>query len=97
MDTIKLPITFDKGRMGVLVDGSREYYSQVIAIACQVERGEMPLEVTYGITDPTYTALRKSEIYQVLSVYWPEIKINDISISSADGFGRKRLNVDFGA
>jgi hypothetical protein len=96
MDTIKLPITFDKGRMGVLADGSREYYSQIIAIACQIERGEMPLEVTYGITDPTFTTLRKSEIYQVLSVYWPEIKIREISISAPDRFGRKRLNVDFG-
>ena len=97
MDTIKLPITFDKGRMGVLADGSREYYSQIIAIACQIERGEMPLEVTYGITDPTFTALRKSEIYQVLAVYWPEIKLNEVSISSSDKFGAKRLNVDFSA
>ena len=95
MDTIKLPITFDKGRMGVLTDGSREYYSQIIAIACQIERGEMPLEVTYGITDPTFTALRKSEIYQVLAVFWPEIKVNEVSISSSDKFGAKRLNVDF--
>ena len=97
MDTIKLPITFDKGRMGVLADGSREYYSQIIAIACQIERGEMPLEITYGITDPTFTALRKSEIYQVLAVYWPEIKLNEVSISSSDKFGAKRLNVDFSA
>ena len=97
MDTIKLPITFDKGRMGVLADGSREYYSQIIAIACQIERGEMPLEVTYGITDPTFTALRESEIYQVLSVYWPEIKVNAVSISSPEKFGRQRLNVDFSA
>jgi len=97
MDTIKLPITFDKGRMGVLADGSREYYSQIIAIACQVERGEMPLEVTYGINDPTFSAFRKSEVYQVLAVYWPEIKLNEISISSPDKFGAKRLNVDFSA
>jgi hypothetical protein len=97
MDTIKLPITFDKGRMGVLADGSREYYSQIVAIVCQVERGEMPLEVTYGVTDPTYTAFRTSEIYQVLSVYWPEIKVNEVSVSSPDKFGRQRLNVDFSA
>lgn len=97
MDTIKLPITFDKGRMGVLADGSREYYSQIIAIACRVERGEMPLEIAYGITDTTFTAFRKSELSQVLSVYWPEIKVNEVSISSPNKFGTQRLNVDFSA
>jgi len=96
MDTIKIPITFDKGRMGVLADGSREYYAQIIAILCQVEKGEMPLEVTYGITDPTFTVLRQSEIYQVLSIFWPEIRIREISLSPPDKNGTRRLNVDFG-
>lgn len=95
MDTIKLPISFDKGRMGVCADGSREYYSQIIAIVVQTERGEMPLEITYGITDPTFNALRKSEILQVLSVYWPEIKIKEISLSTPDRSGKTRLNIDY--
>ena len=43
MDTLKFPITFDKGRMAVIEEQTRPYYSQIIALACRIEKNELPL------------------------------------------------------
>lgn len=96
MDTIKFPISFDKGSIALLSDGSNEMYSQIIAILCQTERGEFLLEPTYGVADSTFDTFHKSDIFRLLSIYWPEISVNNILISEPDNNGRRRVTIDFG-
>jgi hypothetical protein len=95
MDTIKFPITFDKGRMSVLEEQTRPYYSQVIAFACRIEKNELPLEITYGVKDSTFQKFRKAELNYTISKFWPEVRITTLEQSEADADGTSRLVVDF--
>ena len=95
MNTIKFPITFDKGRMSVLQEGTRPFYAQIIALACRIEKGELILEQTYGVKDGTFGKFRKSELLYSMSTFWPEIRLTTIDQSSADKNGVSRLVVDF--
>jgi phage baseplate assembly protein W len=96
MDTLKFPLSFNRGRAVTLSENSDDYKAQAIALIARTRRGEMVLEPTYGITDPTFTVFIKSEFYRNVSTFWPEIKISDLSVSSsANAGGVVRLNVSF--
>jgi hypothetical protein len=77
MDTIKFPMSFDKGRIGYLVEGSRDYYAQALSLAIQITPGQLPLEPIYGIKDSTFATFNKSALIQLAAYFWPEIVIND--------------------
>ena len=95
MDTIKFPITFDKGRMSILEEQTRPYYSQIIAFACRIEKNELPLEITYGVKDSTFQKFRKGELNYTISKFWPEVRITTLEQGEADADGASRLVVDF--
>ena len=95
MDTIKLPIVFDKGRVGVLQGNTRDYYNQTVAIACRIEKGELALEPTYGVKDSTFETFRKSELNYTLATFWPEIRIIKLEQDRPDKTGSSRLLIDF--
>jgi hypothetical protein len=95
MDTIKLPITFDKGRISVIEEFTRPYYSQVIALACRIEKGELPLEITYGVKDSTFIEFREAELRYTLNRFWPEIQLTSLRQTEASDTGQRRLIVDF--
>lgn len=95
MDTIKLPITFDKGRMGVLEEFTRPYYSQVIALACRIEKNELPLEITYGVKDSTFIEFREAELRYTMNRFWPEVQLTSVKQTPPDTSGNSRLIIDF--
>jgi len=95
MDTLKLPITFERGRAALLQEGTRPYYSQIIALACRIERGELPLEITYGTKDPTFSQLRESEIRYTVAQFWPEIQLTLVARDRPQATGEQRILVDF--
>lgn len=95
MDTIKLPISFDKGRISVLEEYTRPFYSQIIAMACRMEKGELPLEVTYGVKDSTFITFRESELRYTIGQFWPEIQITTIKQKPVLDSGTIKLIVDF--
>jgi hypothetical protein len=96
MDTLKFPLSFSRGRAIVLPENTEEYRSQAIAILTRTGLGELPLEPTYGITDPTFSVFLKSEFLRNMATFWPEIKINDVSIDRrGDASGTTRLNISF--
>jgi len=95
MDTIKLPLSFDKGRVAVLEEFTRPFYSQVIALTCRIEKGELPLEITYGVKDSTFLDFRESELRYTISKFWPEIQITTIKQEVAKDTGTARVIVDF--
>jgi len=95
MDTIKLPLSFDKGRVAVLEEYTRPYYSQIIAISCRIEKGELPLEVTYGVKDSTFIDFRESELRYTVAKFWPEIQLTTVKQEVAKDSGSSRVVVDF--
>jgi hypothetical protein len=95
MDTIKLPLSFDKGRVSVLEENTRPYYSQIIAITCRIEKGELPLEITYGVKDSTFLEFRESELRYTIAKFWPEIQLTTIKQEIARDSGSARVIVDF--
>lgn len=95
MDTIKLPITFDKGRMSFIEEFTRPYYSQVIALACRIEKGELPLEITYGVKDSTFIEFRESELRYTMNRFWPEVQLTSIKQTEPNDDGRRRVIIDF--
>lgn len=95
MDTIKFPIRFDKGRVGILSENTRDYYNQIIALACRIEKNELVLEPTYGVRDSTFSTFRISELNYTLSTFWPEIRITKLEQKIPDRFGASRLVIDF--
>ena len=95
MDTFKLPMTFDKGRVSVLEEFTRPYYSQVVALACRTEKGELALEPTYGVKDSTFIDFRESDLRYTINRFWPEVQITTVIQSTPDQDGNTRLIVDF--
>lgn len=95
MDTLKFPITFDKGRVGYLTEGSREYYAQILSLAVQIRIGELPLEPIYGISDPTFSTFDKGELFQTLNYYWPEIQVNSIDSRFEPSRNQYVVDIDF--
>lgn len=96
MDTLKFPLSFSRGSAVVLSESSEEYKAQAIALLTRTGIGELPLEPSYGLTDPTFTVFLKSEFLRNVNTFWPEIKINDVSIDTrASASGNVRLNVAF--
>lgn len=95
MDTIKLPIKFDKGRVGLLQENTRDYYNQVVALACRIEKNELALEPTYGVRDSTFDTFRNSELLYTLNTFWPEIRVTKLEQKNAADSGSSKLLIDF--
>jgi hypothetical protein len=95
MDTIKLPIKLDKGRVGLLAENTRDYYNQVVALACRIEKNELVLEPTYGVKDSTFSTFRNAELLYTLGTFWPEIRVTTLEQKDPDQQGRSRLIIDF--
>lgn len=95
MDTLRLPIAFERGKAATLAEGTRPYYSQIVAVACRIERGELPLETTYGVKDPTFSKLRESEIRYTIGQFWQEIQLTLIAKDKPTNNGEQRILIDF--
>lgn len=96
MDTLKFPLSFSRGRAVVVPENTDEYRSQAVAILVRTNVGEMPLEPTFGITDPSFSIFFNSEFLRNMNTFWPEIKITDVSVDArGSASGAVRLNVKF--
>lgn len=88
MDTLKYPLSFERGSAEKLTENSIAYNSQAVALLLRTRVGEMPLEPTFGVSDSTFVNFYKSEFYRCLNTFWPEITVSALSVqerSSADG------------
>lgn len=74
---------------------TRPFYSQVIALACRIEKGELPLELTYGIRDSTFIEFRETELRYTMAQFWPEIRLTTIRQQRPKPTGEIALVIDF--
>lgn len=94
MDTLKYPLSFSRGRAVTVAENSTAYQSQAVAIILRTQIGEMPLESTFGITDPSFNVFLKSEFLRCVNTFWPEIRIRSAELDTRpSGSGTAKLNV----
>lgn len=96
MATFKIPFRIVNGSVASHADGSLESKAQVVSFAVYTHRGELPLEPTFGITDPTFEPSNILEARAVLTQFWPEIIIEDFELKDVDAKGRVGISIRVG-
>lgn len=93
MDTLAFPLKFVNGSVQKIVDGSDQYFAQLLAVTIQIKPGELPLTPYYGVEDPAFDDETKSVLASSAAFFIPEIDIQDIQISETDsGFSRLKFS-----
>jgi hypothetical protein len=96
MANLRIPFDIVNGSVVVVEDGSIESKAQVVAFAVQTHRGELPLEPTFGISDPTYEPGNIFETTAVISQFWPEIIVEEIKLVPIGADGRVEVAIKVG-
>jgi len=91
MNTIKFPIKFNASGVQKLVDGTYDYYSQLLTVALLTEPNTHPFTPRFGVTDPTFTTIDKGLFVLNAARFVPEVEITSLNITEADG----TINVQF--
>lgn len=94
MDTISLPISFRQGYFEKYTDGTDEYYAFLLAMAMQIEPGELPITVNYGCYSPIFDNQAIANFAVAAAQYVPEIDLIDVDVLSL-GEGRAQIDVSF--
>jgi hypothetical protein len=91
MNTIKFPIKFNASGVQKLVDGTYDYYSQLLTVALLTEPNTHPFTPRFGVTDPTFTTIDKGLFVLNAARFVPEVEITSLNITEDDG----TINVQF--
>lgn len=94
MDALKFPLEFYNGSARKLADGTDEYYAQILALAIQINPGELRLTPTYGVEDPTFQPFLTRDLAFTAGAFVPEIIISDAVIQQGQD-GRVEVNISF--
>ena len=94
MDTIAIPVKFEGGALRTHTEGSDAYYAHLLAFALQTEQGELLLNPTFGIQDPTFDEDLTFQMALVAAQYIPEVNVSKI-MPRADETGRVALQIQF--
>lgn len=96
MPYLKTPLNFgDSGRADAVFEGTREFYDQVIFFAIRTENGELPLEPTFGCSNPVFESNKQSGLRVTIGSFWPEIVVGEIVEGEATAEGIKKINVQY--
>lgn len=78
MDCLKFPLTYDSSGFEKLVDGSDEYYKQLLSICARTEPGISPLYPDFGVLDPTLNMADRGQFIINAARYVPEVQIGTV-------------------
>jgi hypothetical protein len=96
MDMLSSPLRFSNGAAKLLTEGTDEYYAELLSRIMQIEPGEFPISIFFGIPDPTFSGLNRATLAELASQFVPEIDITSISSSiSEDNLGEETLLIYF--
>lgn len=86
MDCLKFPISYDASGFAKVVEGSTDYYKQLLSICARTEPGISPLFPTFGVFDPTLMVADKGQFVLNAAKFIPEIQIGEVeTIFSPEG------------
>lgn len=94
MDTLSLPISFRQGYFEKYTEGTDEYYAFLLAMAMQIEPGELPITVNYGCFSPLFDNRSIANLAVAAAQFVPEIDLIDVDVLSFDD-GQTRIDVSF--
>lgn len=96
MTIIKLPFIVKNGSVTTVDESSIDGKAQIAAFAIRTNAGSLPLEPTFGITDPTFEPGNIVQARAVLAQFWPEIVIDELSIGDTGADGRVDVTLRIG-
>lgn len=86
MDCLKFPLSYEATGFTKLVDGSDDYYKQLLSICARTEPGVSPLFPDFGVLDPTLMVADKGQFIINAARFVPEIEIGTVeTLFSNDG------------
>lgn len=85
MDCLKFPISYDASGLAKLVEGSDEYYKQLLSICARTEPGVSPLFPSFGVYDPTLLMADRGQFLINAARYVPEVQIGTVETLMTDG------------
>ena len=94
MDCLKFPLQFDTSGFVKLVDGSDDYYKQLLSICARTEPGVSPLFPDFGVLDPTLMVVDRGQFIINAARYVPESHIGTVD-SFIDNQGGMALSFTF--
>jgi hypothetical protein len=84
MDAIKFPVTFKKGGLTRVEDGTDDFYKQLLAISTLTEPQSLALTPDFGIWDPTFSSVEKGQFVLHASRFVPEVEIQEVDVAITD-------------
>jgi hypothetical protein len=94
MDSFKIPLQFKGGQIEKVVDGTDEYYAQLLALTAQILPGELLLTPEYGCPDPAFSEEAKQQLAFTAGAFIPEIVLESVDIEDSDD-GKSRISIGF--
>ena len=88
MSILKIPLSVVNGSFKKLESSSLQAKAQIVAFASKTSNGELPLEPTFGIVDPTFEPQNILQARAVMNQFWPEIVISSLSIEDVNKDGK---------
>lgn len=90
---ISYPFRFHNGVLVTTEDGM-DYYAEELAMLIKTHPGERELVPDYGIEDPTFNNLNRSELLEKISLFGPPVEIES-STSQFLPNGRIAINLSY--
>lgn len=94
MDSFKIPFQFKNSQIEKVVDGTDEYFAQLLALTIQILPGELPLSPDYGVPDPAFSEEAKQQLAFTAGAFIPEIVLQSVDIED-DISGKSRISIGF--
>lgn len=96
MDTLLLPMSFSSGQAKVLTEGTDDYYATLLSRLMQIEPGEYPISIYFGVPDPSFSNINRASLVELASQFVPEIDISSIENTiDEDNPGEETLLIFF--
>ena len=93
MSILKIPLSVVNGSFKKLESDSIQAKAQIIAFATKTTAGELPLEPTFGIVDPTFDANNVIQTRAIISQFWPEIVIGEFTVEEPTKDGNLSVSI----
>ena len=93
MATFRIPLNIVNGSFAKLEDNSIDYQAQALSFAIKTNIGELPLEPTFGIVDPTFDANNVIQTRAIISQFWPEIVIGEFVVGKPTKDGSLSVSI----
>jgi len=95
MDMIKFPIKFDRTGFQKHVDGSEDYYAQLLSIALLTEPRTHVFSPRFGVFDPSFRGIDKGVFVLNAARFVPEVQILNLTTDINPDGGDAKVEFSF--